>query len=101
LALLSSTPLSLFPHSLTPDLTFFSFTHFLIITYFYFNIFILVSLYPVTCFHMVMILHLYALDCSVNYLFCLRFFAYLLMASVYLYGQCNFPDINFVTNWQD
>lgn len=51
LALLLSTSLYLFPHSLMSDLTFFSFTHFLIITKFYINIFILVSSYPVISFH--------------------------------------------------
>jgi hypothetical protein len=77
LALLLSTSLYLFPHSLTSDLTFFSFTHFLIISKFYINIFILVSSYPfILC--MVIGLHLYALYCSVIYLICLRLFVYLL-----------------------
>jgi len=41
---------------------------------------------------MVIGLHLYALDCSVIYLYCLCIFAYLLVASVYAHGQSNFSD---------
>jgi len=60
--ILSSKSLSLFPLSLTSDLTFFSLTHFRFITKFYVNIFILVSSYPLICFHF-MLGHWFALVC--------------------------------------
>jgi hypothetical protein len=45
-------------------------------------------------------LHLYASGSSAFYLLCFRLFAYLILASVYPYGQCNVSDTNFVTNWR-